>query len=44
MRLRLMSVEESSSADEDRTGTIAPFFAGPCFPSWNMSSRATCGL
>ena len=44
MRSRLMLVEESTSAEDERTGAIRPPFTGPCLPSWNISSRATCGL
>ena len=44
MRSRLMFVDDSTSAELERTGTILLPFTGPLRPSWNMSSRATCGL
>jgi hypothetical protein len=44
MRSRLLLVEESRSAEEERIGAILPPFAMPWRPSWKMSSRTTCGL
>ena len=44
MRSRLMLVEDSTSAEDERTGAMMLPFTVPCLPSWNMSSRATCGL
>jgi hypothetical protein len=44
MRSRLALVDESTSAEEERTGVMRAPFTGPWRPSWNMSSRATCGL
>ena len=40
----LMSLDTRLSAEEERIGAIVPPFASPCLPSWNMASRATCGL
>ena len=33
-----------TGAEDERTGGMRPPFTPPWGPSWNMSSRATCGL
>jgi hypothetical protein len=44
MRSRLALVDDSSSAEEERTGATRLPLTLAWRPSWNMSSRATCGL
>ena len=39
-----MLVDDRISAELERTGVILLPFTAPLMPSWNMSSRATCGL
>jgi hypothetical protein len=44
MRSRLALVEESTSAEVERIGATCAPLVVMCLPSWNISSRATCGL
>jgi hypothetical protein len=44
MRSRLMLVDDSTSAEDERTGAIWLPLVVMCLPSWNIWSRATCGL
>jgi hypothetical protein len=44
MRSRLMLVDDRISAEVDRTGAMMLPLVVWCRPSWNISSRATCGL
>jgi hypothetical protein len=42
--LSIELVELSTSALDERTGVISLPLVVVCRPSWNISSRATCGL
>src|SRR3546814_10991097 len=39
-----MLVDDRTSAEVDRTGAVSLPLVVICLPSWNISSRATCGL
>jgi hypothetical protein len=39
-----MLVEDRTNAEVERIGAMMLPLIVPCRPSWNMSSRATCGL